>query len=261
MYRYYFMYGDFTSCDCLLQLVIIGSANLLIFWCLWKATNSDCGRIPKFVADFQDDGGTARNICHRCGANREDPFTHHCGTCDACVELMDHHCWFIGQCVGKGNFKYFMQYCMYISGLLFYGAIKSLWLCLTNNPRHGHGIQGFTWLYLPTPFHAPWMFFISVENGGYELLRTVDNFLVIFQICWGIFAFCIPIEVLKNIRRNTSEVDKLRPGKISKVFVTPRSIAEIVNIVFGVSPSTIDYIFPTATRFDTVNQSFHTKNN
>lgn len=57
----------------------------------------------------------------------------HCQICDRCCMLMDHHCFWIGNCVGLKNQKFFFQYGMYIgildSLLLFkyYHLIKGIW--------------------------------------------------------------------------------------------------------------------------------------
>jgi hypothetical protein len=32
---------------------------------------------------------------------------HHCSTCERCVYFMDHHCIWVGNCVGRGNLKFF----------------------------------------------------------------------------------------------------------------------------------------------------------
>lgn len=34
----------------------------------------------------------------------------HCSRCDCCVEMFDHHCPYIGKCIGKRNYKYFLLY-------------------------------------------------------------------------------------------------------------------------------------------------------
>ncbi|CAD5216100.1 unnamed protein product [Bursaphelenchus okinawaensis] len=37
------------------------------------------------------------------------PDAHHCQLCDTCIVGMDHHCIWIGQCVGAHNHRYFFQ--------------------------------------------------------------------------------------------------------------------------------------------------------
>ena len=45
--------------------------------------------------------------CHKCGVTKY-PRTHHCSTCNYCIRRMDHHCVWIGNCLGLFNIKYFV---------------------------------------------------------------------------------------------------------------------------------------------------------
>ena len=44
----------------------------------------------------------------------------HCGDCNNCVERLDHHCPWIGNCVGKKNYKYFFGFIIFINILTYY---------------------------------------------------------------------------------------------------------------------------------------------
>ena len=47
--------------------------------------------------------------CRTCNTFKP-PRSFHCTDCDACIEVHDHHCPWVGTCVGKRNHKYFLTF-------------------------------------------------------------------------------------------------------------------------------------------------------
>jgi len=54
--------------------------------------------------------------CHTCNIYRP-PRTTHCGICDVCVEVFDHHCPWLGTCIGKRNYKFFYLFVLFLTFL------------------------------------------------------------------------------------------------------------------------------------------------
>ncbi|KAL0083332.1 DHHC palmitoyltransferase-domain-containing protein [Phycomyces blakesleeanus] len=61
--------------------------------------------------------------CEICQVWKPDR-THHCRVCDRCVLKMDHHCPWVNGCVGLENYRYFIQFICYTSGM-------ATWIFLT----------------------------------------------------------------------------------------------------------------------------------
>jgi hypothetical protein len=114
----------------LLSSVLIVSLLLVyVLWCLSHAVFDDPGSLPRgqagqaegegerpqafaaspsrIVVEAPMARGPPPRYCRICDSPKP-PRTHHCSTCRVCVRKMDHHCPWVGQCVGYGNYKSFI---------------------------------------------------------------------------------------------------------------------------------------------------------
>lgn len=76
-------------------------------------------------------------FCDTCGIWKP-PRSTHCRHCNNCVESFDHHCVWLGNCVGKRNYKYFYLFLMtfsicyiYSPALYIYSVIIYLHILLS----------------------------------------------------------------------------------------------------------------------------------
>ncbi|KAG1359476.1 protein S-acyltransferase 10 [Cocos nucifera] len=97
----------------------------------------------KLVADLYPPESSSRNwTCTYCHII-QPPRTKHCHDCDKCVLRFDHHCAWLGTCIGKGNHCRFWWYIFEETILCFWtgifyisflrsSAVKACYLALTN---------------------------------------------------------------------------------------------------------------------------------
>ena len=68
-------------------------------------------------------------FCYTCNIIKP-PGVSHCKTCNVCVERFDHHCPWVGNCIGKNNYKYFFVFLILLNILFIFTLIYSLFFVI-----------------------------------------------------------------------------------------------------------------------------------
>uniref|UniRef100_A0A4W2F7Y5 Palmitoyltransferase n=1 Tax=Bos indicus x Bos taurus TaxID=30522 RepID=A0A4W2F7Y5_BOBOX len=110
----------------------------------------------------------------------------HCGVCNRCIAKFDHHCPWVGNCVGAGNHRYFMGYLFFLLFMIcwmIYGCISYWGLhCETSYTKDGF------WTYITQiATCSPWMFWMFLNSVFHFMWVAVLLMCQMYQIsCLGI---------------------------------------------------------------------------
>ncbi|CAD6231903.1 unnamed protein product [Miscanthus lutarioriparius] len=105
-------------------------------WVMTSAANPHL-RLPR-TRDVAVAGGhvVRVNYCDTCLLYRP-PRASHCSICNNCVQKFDHHCPWVGQCIGLRNYRFFFLFISTSTFLCLYVFVLSWLNIAAQRPRHG----------------------------------------------------------------------------------------------------------------------------
>ncbi|GIL80850.1 hypothetical protein Vretimale_9437 [Volvox reticuliferus] len=106
----------------------------------FNAAATDCESATLWTASSTADS-TSQLLCPQCGCLRRLPTTTHCRYCNRCVEGFDHHCMWLGVCVGARNHHLFARYTLVQTTVVLLSFHYTLTACGRPSP------YGYIWAY------------------------------------------------------------------------------------------------------------------
>ncbi|KAF8012653.1 hypothetical protein BT93_I0721 [Corymbia citriodora subsp. variegata] len=186
----------------------------------------------KMVLEFYPPGTSMRVLtCSYCNIE-QPPRAKHCHDCDKCVLQFDHHCVWLGTCIGQGNHCRFWWYifeetalCLW-TGILYITYLKTSisgawWKDLIMILLLISLVILFIFLLLLLLFHS---YLVLTNQTTYELvrrrriqyLRGIPEGLFPFSkgVCRNLYRFCCARSSINNMERLPTALEleeKLRP--------------------------------------------------
>uniref|UniRef100_A0A7S1X3V4 S-acyltransferase n=1 Tax=Tetraselmis chuii TaxID=63592 RepID=A0A7S1X3V4_9CHLO len=136
-----FIYGTVVACVVypmfeysvpgVMNVGVLSINTAMAIVCYILSVFTDPGKVPEgWACDPEDEqvvtqvkkkGGGVR-FCQKCQLPKP-PRCHHCRVCKRCVLRMDHHCPWVNNCIGHGNYKAFFLFLLYVTAALVHALV------------------------------------------------------------------------------------------------------------------------------------------
>ena len=153
------------------------------------------------------------NYCNSCSSYRP-PRTSHCSLCDNCVQRFDHHCLWLGTCIGKRNYRYFY----FLTGSINLSALFQICFSIyyiINHTKHLINKENYSKLIL-------W---------GLSALSLYDLLFAIFFVgklfILHTYLVCQSKTFYENIKKKFNKIPKINPFKKYFLYTWKRIIFQI----------------------------------
>eukprot|EP01134_Creolimax_fragrantissima_P004582 CFRG4582T1 len=180
-----------------MSLIFFGSYALMIqnFLRAWKSDPGYIKTTPEqqrrtiieMVENNEMDGG---RFCHTC-LLRKPLRSKHCSMCGKCVAKFDHHCPFVGNCIGHQNHVYFMHYLFFLSltGCAYFN-MSLHYLRVMVEPIDGYLAQGLlyierepvaSWAAMYAMFQVSWVIALYLSQSYQVGVNLTTNERVLWR--------------------------------------------------------------------------------
>jgi len=167
------------------HVIILFILFIVTMYCLIKVYFTDPGYIPKSYLKYNTlfKEISKCSYCEVCCIWRDNS-THHCSKCDACVVGFDHHCPWLGTCIGRRNYNYYLYFLMTLLVLIVFNIITS-------------GIKGIQYIY-------------KIKNEiSYDMSENINMVCILYNLFAFPFIFGLQIYHCRLINNGQTTFQKV----------------------------------------------------